>query len=66
MMDSRGEPEHHATKGCPAFVLPVADQWLVYAPLSGVSALVNRPAVARLRGDSPAGNGQLAEVASLF
>ncbi|MDP3000839.1 MAG: radical SAM protein [Bryobacterales bacterium] len=49
-----------------AFVLPVADRWLVHAPLEGVSALVNRAAVVKLLEQPPDGDGRLAELSSLI
>ena len=47
------------------YAVPVLDRWLLHAPLHGVSALVNRAAVNRLKQRGPiAGSGTLAELAS--
>lgn len=45
------------------FVVPVLDRWLVHAPLHRVTALVNRAAIAKLKGDRPwPKSGRLADL----
>lgn len=49
------------------FAVPIAGRWLLYAPLHGASALVNRAAVAQLAsGDVRASTPALAELFALF
>jgi len=52
------------------FVIPIFDQWLIYAPLLSLAALVNRAAVLRLRDGLLAGkavsDGRLKEIVAVL